>query len=582
MYGQDWLEVEPEWRCNSSTHRFWVIFAAVFAGIYAALLPIIALGILWRYQRLQLLASRECINTLGFLYRGYRRTRWFWEAFIHIRRLLIVAIVTAGFTSPLVQSYLALWLVSFWLLLNLVFVPYSHEFINKLENFSLATVFTTINLGLLHRELRINHIDGWAITANVFLIILNVICIVLFFLIFLQKIKVALYARFDVNGDGEITFWEVWQVLKERFGGRPPPPAEPTKEPEVWAGKVPEAEGKDLQTPAVPPDADDSLETVQLPSGAFPPMQAPGLLEKPEGQWYPGYSAYDNQYMPSPLQAGPLQPQYPGPFVPGAVNTGPDWYGGGAPYGMLPPNYDSFYPQKPQAPPLMPAEAYPEWSFSPPEKAKQADAWYGSGDVPGGYSEYDPSMYTGDDGEGTDGKPRTKLRVGLRAPENEERAKVTLLTDLYGHSCRSVYLYYCKQYDTKPKPQVRLALPDTPNEFDMEDLILNETTLIGNRGLLPVLELVRLNPRLRCLSVTGNGIKNTGVEWLVHMALDHPGLASVDLSDNRITNAAGTVLNYLAQRNPRIVDINIQNTRIDDQLKHHIEMRLKGNREQPR
>lgn len=73
---------------------------------------------------------------------------------------------------------------------------------------------------------------------------LNVICIVLFFLIFLQKIKVALYARFDVNGDGEITFWEVWQVLKERFGGRPPPPAEPTKEPEVWAGKVPEAEGK--------------------------------------------------------------------------------------------------------------------------------------------------------------------------------------------------------------------------------------------------------------------------------------------------------------------------------------------------
>lgn len=51
---------------------------------------------------------------------------------------------------------------------------------------------------------------------------------------------------------------------------------------------------------------------------------------------------------------------------------------------------DSFYPQKPQAPPLMPAEAYPEWSFSPPEKAKQADAWYGSGDVPGGYSEQGP------------------------------------------------------------------------------------------------------------------------------------------------------------------------------------------------
>jgi Ran GTPase-activating protein (RanGAP) involved in mRNA processing and transport len=96
---------------------------------------------------------------------------------------------------------------------------------------------------------------------------------------------------------------------------------------------------------------------------------------------------------------------------------------------------------------------------------------------------------------------------------------------------------------------------------------------------LPVLEVVRLNTRMKALSVIGNGIKNTGVEWLVHMALDHPVLQAIDLSDNRITNAAGTVLNYLAQRNPRIVDLNISNTRIDDQLKHHIELRIKSNRD---
>eukprot|EP00667_Euglena_gracilis_P029725 EG_transcript_39796 len=113
----------------------------------------------------------------------------------------------------------------------------------------------------------------------------------------------------------------------------------------------------------------------------------------------------------------------------------------------------------------------------------------------------------------------------------------------------------------------------------MEELILNETTLIGNKGLLPVLEVVRLNRQMKAMSVIGNGIKNTGVEWLVHMALEHPSLSSIDLSDNRITNAAGTVLNYLAQRNPHITDINISNTRIDEQLKNHIELRLKANRE---
>jgi hypothetical protein len=216
------------------------------------------------------------------------------------------------------------------------------------------------------------------------------------------------------------------------------------------------------------------------------------------------------------------------------------------------------------------------------DKGKAVDPWYEQPPPPvlPGMPPAEESLYGSRDDDDSTDKPRTKLRVGLRAPENEERTKITLLTDLYGHSCRSVYLYYCKQYETKPKPQVRLALPDTPNDFTMEELILNETTLIGNKGLLPVLEVVRLNTHMKSLSVIGNGIKNTGVEWLVHTALDHPSLTSIDLSDNRVTNAAGTVLNYLAQRNPRVVDINISNTRIDEQLKQHIDLRLKANREQ--
>eukprot|EP01012_Entosiphon_sulcatum_P034833 TRINITY_DN4423_c0_g1_i6.p1 TRINITY_DN4423_c0_g1~~TRINITY_DN4423_c0_g1_i6.p1 ORF type:complete len:546 (-),score=121.55 TRINITY_DN4423_c0_g1_i6:201-1838(-) len=275
-----------------------------------------------------------------------------------------------------------------------------------------------------------------------------------------------------------------------------------------------------------------------------------------------------------------------GAGYPGAVNLSQqdvvtDPYSG---YPALDPYAVQYggYPAKEAAPlpPPMPASY-----GSGCNGAKPVDNWF---DTSGTASNNDGSLPTysygrggvgGDDEEDSFDKPRTKLRVGLLAPENEERARIAVLTYLYGHSCRSVYLYYCKQYETKPKPQVRLQLPDEPNRFNMTELILNETTLIGNKGLLPVLEVVRLNPNLRALSVAGNGIKNTGVEWLVHMALEHPGLSSLDLSDNRITNAAGTVLNYLAQRNPRIVDINMRNTRIDDQLKTHIELRLKANRD---
>jgi len=589
LYGVSYLEVEPDFVCNTTNHQNWQIMAGVFAVIYGALLPLTALLVIFKHERDQTLASRECINSLGFLYRGYRRTRWYWEMIIHLRKVAIVGLVTIGMQEPLMQAYLCLWIVSVWLLLNLFFVPYSHEFVNKLENFSLATVFATVNIGLLHAEvLRYDaDLEPVAILMTVFLLLLNFICIILFLFLFLQKIKLAIYARFDVDGDGEITFKEVVQVIKERLSGQPRRKTPPSTDDTSSSGngkwskdkdtnskeETPPKEGKDESAPEGPIVEKEGFD--YSAPGAYPSAQDADYPHKPGAYPVPGapgaYPSYPPQFIPGAvnMQAQMMQPDYnmPPPI---------DYYGSGY---QQPLDY-SYYPQKP-APPMPPAyPGYAPGAFAPPEKGKTVDPWYDQQpQAPEVIGDYPGSLYSRDDDESTD-KPRTKLRVGLRAPENEERTKITLLTDLYGHSCRSVYLYYCKQYDTKPKPQVRLALPDTPNQFAMEDLILNETTLIGNKGLLPVLEVVRLNTRMKSMSVIGNGIKNTGVEWLVHMALEHPSLTAIDLSDNRITNAAGTVLNYLAQRNPRIIDINLHSTRIDDQLKDHIDTRLKSNREQ--
>jgi hypothetical protein len=587
LYKVKYLEIMPSVNCYTSDHNNWILVSAIFIIIYGLALPVTALIILFKHERDQTLASRECINSLGFLYRGYRRTRWYWEIVIHIRKMFLVAIITIGWTKPLLQAYLCLWVISIWLLLNIFFVPYSHEFTNRLENFSLATVFITINVGLLNQELLRIGQGTWATVLSIILMVLNVICIILFLWIFILKIKAAIYARFDVDGDGEITFKEVLEVLNERCFGKPRKKSRAASDADdTWARKDMEVEPKDAElydervhlskSESAPKQLDDGAD-----NAAPTPVPAPAPAAKAQPE-LPEPTAADQSFAMQQA-APPMYPAYPPPFIPGSVNMQPDWYGGA---GYMPPDY-SYYPQKPP-PPMI--NDYPDPAmYAPPEKGKTVDPWYDQqpegaypplGDYQG---DYPPSLYESRDDDGESGdpnKPRTKLRVGLRAPENDERAKITPLTDLYGHSCRSVYLYYCKQYDTKPKPQVRLALPDNPNEFNMEDLILNETTLIGNRGLLPVLEVVRLNTKMKCLSVIGNGIKNTGVEWLVHMALDHPGLASIDLSDNRITNAAGTVLNYLAQRNPRIIDLNISNTRIDEQLKHHIELRLKANREQ--
>jgi len=557
LYGNPWLEAELSYACYTPEHQSWMIVAGAFAIIYGLLLPLGALLAVFKHERQQTLTSRECMNTFGFLYRGYRRARWFWEIIIHLRKVCIVAIVVIGVTEPLLQAYTCLWVISVALLLNLFFVPYAHEFTNKLENFSLATVFTTINIGLLYVELKSKNYDELSIALLVFLMLLNIICILLFLGLFLQKIKVAIYARFDVDGDGDITFGEVWKGIQLFFSGQKPEQKSEIKN--LGAAEV-EEEQKDAELPPAKEGMDESAPVKQAgdESGLAAPLPPPPPPEDNGAMNYWGATA----------QALDMSGQYaqPPPGMPGSMQDYPPYQ----PY-QPPPADDLWLRAADKIPP--PAAGGPLQEAP----GKSVDPWYEQSPQAAG-GEYGGSLYgSRDDDESTD-KPQTKLRVGLRAPENEERAKIALLTDLYGHSCRSVYLYYCKQYETKPKPQVRLALPDTPNEFNMEELTLNETTLIGNKGLLPVLEVVRLNSSMKSLSVIGNGIKNTGVEWLVHMALDHPSLTSIDLGDNRVTNAAGTVLNYLAQRNPRIVEINITNTRIDQQLKEHIESRLAANR----
>ena len=58
-------------------------------------------------------------------------------------------------------------------------------------------------------------------------------------------------------------------------------------------------------------------------------------------------------------------------------------------------------------------------------------------------------------------------RVGLRAPQNEQRERAQAPPDLGGHSCRSVYGYYCKQYDVDPKQADKSVLSVELDAFDL-------------------------------------------------------------------------------------------------------------------
>ena len=136
-------------------------------------------------------------------------------------------------------------------------------------------------------------------------------------------------------------------------------------------------------------------------------------------------------------------------------------------------------PPTPAPPSPAPAEDPPETAAEPAaELAEPAE----NGDAPAMSPPPGPEVGTGQ-----------MRRVTLRPPQNEERGRVTHIEDLQGHSCRSVYSWYCKQYEVRPKQAVKGMMPDTANEFPLSEMVLDQSAFIGNKGLLPLLEVVRLN-----------------------------------------------------------------------------------------
>ena len=118
-------------------------------------------------------------------------------------------------------------------------------------------------------------------------------------------------------------------------------------------------------------------------------------------------------------------------------------------------------------------------------------------------------------------------------------------------------------------------LPAVPDRWDLRSLVLCDN-FIGDRGLLPVLEVCRANPLLRDLGLPGNGICNAGVQCLVDMCLAHPSLRALDLRKNRrITLPSAALLQRLVQQNRNICAVHLADTRISHGYQQRI-LRIAG------
>lgn len=226
--------------------------------------------------------------------------------------------------------------------------------------------------------------------------------------------------------------------------------------------------------------------------------------------------------------------------------------------------------------------------------------------------------------------------VGLRPPQNPHRGNVVLFgptttttggggdATLATASLVTLYEYYAPQFQIKPNSRVLQLLkqqqqhagtappPHDPTSSASPSLVFNDITALNlaqcafkDRGLLPILELLRHLPQLQSLILPQNDISNEGVEWLAHaLALSPageaiavsnatssvfapalmqqfvcPALATLDLSGNGKMGIGGTrLLSDLAALRASVTAITLDGMKIEASERRRMERFLLANK----
>eukprot|EP01062_Namystynia_karyoxenos_P015434 TRINITY_DN15594_c0_g1_i2.p1 TRINITY_DN15594_c0_g1~~TRINITY_DN15594_c0_g1_i2.p1 ORF type:complete len:3827 (+),score=557.89 TRINITY_DN15594_c0_g1_i2:91-11571(+) len=107
----------------------------------------------WKKERRQQLANYRARIVFGFLTAGYRQERWYWEAFVMVRKLLAAVVAHSGLLSvETMRAYVLMWVLILFSGVQTYFAPYELPLLNRLEQCSLFTLALTVGLILLHQE----------------------------------------------------------------------------------------------------------------------------------------------------------------------------------------------------------------------------------------------------------------------------------------------------------------------------------------------------------------------------------------------------------------------------------------------
>merc|ERR1711990_498892 len=126
--------------CWESSHLAWAFTIGIpFLILYALGIPMVSLYVMFKRKH-KLHKDLATVSRFGFLYLGYAKHAWYWEAIVMLRKVSMVMIdVVLGPSGVAVQALVALLMLALMFFATSKVSPFEQPHILRLEMISLST-----------------------------------------------------------------------------------------------------------------------------------------------------------------------------------------------------------------------------------------------------------------------------------------------------------------------------------------------------------------------------------------------------------------------------------------------------------
>eukprot|EP01064_Diplonema_japonicum_P011531 TRINITY_DN1893_c0_g4_i1.p1 TRINITY_DN1893_c0_g4~~TRINITY_DN1893_c0_g4_i1.p1 ORF type:complete len:2321 (+),score=415.01 TRINITY_DN1893_c0_g4_i1:69-7031(+) len=209
------LAIDQSIDCSTGKYGTYKLFATLGLIGYGLGIPIVFVAFVksvWKKK-----GYKQTYVMFIFLMGGFTKRSWFWQAVIMLRKLAlgIIAVFINGKddsdpSNDALQSYVAIWVITACLVLQLYVKPYQLDGLapyNNLEALSLGVISFTLNLGLLYNWKDMPSALRNCLTAVLAIVTFATLGLFLYYI--LTSIIPVISEALDKDGDGKFTKFDL-------------------------------------------------------------------------------------------------------------------------------------------------------------------------------------------------------------------------------------------------------------------------------------------------------------------------------------------------------------------------------------